>query len=333
MELNNDQFKSKTSIRGVNILYLMSMVLFVTVGAFVQSKSFSVGILITEFLLIAMPTLIYLIFKKGSLKRELRFNRLHIIDAILVVMIFVCGYPVALFINLIGNIFVSMFGKLIASPIPMAGNINEYFLLILIVAGSAGLCEEILFRGLILRGYEGLGMWKSIIFTAALFAMLHMNIQNILGPLLLGIILGYVVYTTNSIYAGMLGHFVNNAISVTITFFLMQLPIFKNAAAQNLTQGTETLGLFVWAIILGFAAVIPGVIVVLCMMALKELNRGKLELQRENNTEFEKQRLRNIIKNPRVSWPIYVSVVLFSFYSVIELAYVVTGRSILDIIF
>lgn len=333
MELNNDQYKSKTSIAGVNILYLICMILFITVGAFVQKRSFNVGILITEFLLIALPTLLYLIFKKGNLKRELRFNRLGLIDAILVVIIFCCGYPVAIFINLVANIFVSLFGKLISSPIPMAGNMNEYFLLLLIVAGSAGLCEEILFRGLVLRGYEGLGMWKSIVFTAVLFAMLHLNIQNIFGPLFLGIVLGYVVYITNSIYAGMLGHFANNAISVSITFFLMQFPIFKNAAAQNLPAGVETLGLFVWAVIFGFIAVIPGIIMVFCMKALKELNSDKQREFIADAAECERLKLRNIIKNPRVAWPIYISIALFCFYSVLELAYVVTGRSILDIIF
>lgn len=332
METNNEQYKSKSTITGVNILYLIAMVLFISVGAFVQSRSFNTGIIITEFLLIALPPLLYVIIKRSSIKRELRFNRLHFVDSLLVIVIFLCGYPIAVFVNLIGNIFVSFFGKLITSPIPVASNINEYFVMLLIVAASAGLCEEILFRGLILRGYEKLGMWRSIIFTAVLFSMLHINIQNIFGPLFLGILLGYVVYITNSIYAGMLGHFVNNGISVSIMFLLMQLPLFKDAAAQNIPAGAETLGLIVWAVIIGIIAVLPSIILVICMRTLKELNKDRTKAVQANIDEIERLGLSGVIKNPKIMWPIYISFAIFCFFSIVQVAYVITGKSIFDII-
>lgn len=332
MEINNDQHKSKTTITGVNIIYLLSMILFITIGAFVQGRSFNIGIIITEFLLIALPVLIYIISRKGSIRRELRFNRLRFVDAVLVIMIFFCGYPVALFINLIPNVILSLFGKLIPSPIPTASNINEYLILLMIVAGSAGLCEEILFRGLVMRGYEKLGMWKSIIFTATLFAILHMNIQNIFGPLFLGILLGYVVHVTDSIFAGMLGHFFNNAISVSLIFLGTQLKLFNPSMAQNIPEGTETLGLFFGAVIMGFIAVLPAILLVFCMKSLKELNTERLGTMQKDETAFEGLKLRNVLKNPKISWPIYISTIIFCFYSIVELAYVITGKSILDMI-
>lgn len=332
LETNNEQHKSKLTISGVNILYLIAMALFISVGSFVQSRSFNIGILITEFILIALPPLIYVIIKRSSIKRELRFNRLHLVDTLLVILIFLCGYPIAMFVNLIGNIFVSLFGKLITTPIPAASNINEYFILLLIVAGSAGLCEEILFRGLMLRGYEKLGMWRSILFTAVLFAMLHINIQNIFGPLFLGILLGYVVYVTNSIYAGMLGHFVNNGISVTMTFLFMQLPLFRNPSTQSLPKGVETLGLIAWAVIFGFIAVLPSIIMVICMKTLKELNKDKIEAVQTDINEAKDLGIRSVIKNRRIMWPIYISFVIFCFFSIVQLTYVITGKSIFDMI-
>jgi len=330
LETNIEQHESKFTINGVNKLYLIAMVLFISVGSFVQSRSFNIGIIITEFILIALPPLLYVIIKRGSIKKELRFNRLHFIDALLVTLIFICGYPIAVFVNLIGNIFVSFFGKLITSPIPIANNINEYFLMLLIVAGSAGLCEEILFRGLILRGSERLGMWKSIIYTAVLFSMLHINIQNIFGPLFLGILLGYVVYVTNSIYAGMLGHFVNNAISVSITFLLMQLSLFNNITAQDLPAGAETLGLIVWAVIFGFVAILPSIILVLCMRKLKGLSKNRIQDVQIDTGKTEGMELQGVIKNPKVMWPIYISFAIFSFFSIVQVAYVITGKSIFD---
>lgn len=331
METNNSGFQSKLNIAGVNVLYLLALILLITVGAFVQQRSFNSGILVTEFILIALPVFLYVLFKKGSLKQELRFNKIYFMDILLTIFIFMCGYPVALFFNLVGNIFVSLFGKLITSPIPFANNFNEYFVLLLLVAGSAGLCEEILFRGLILRGYEKIGKWQSIIFTAILFSMLHINIQNLLGPLFLGVLLGYVVYTTNSIFAGMIGHFVNNAISVTIGYLVMQLPMVRNAQAQSMPAGAELQGLLVLSIPIGIWAAISGLIVVFCMKALNELN-----LERGTNMPMpeaeERQPISRILKNARVAWPLYIGSLIFIFYAILEFTFVITGKSLFELL-
>ena len=333
MVTKSSGFQSKLTLPGVNIIYLLVMVMFITVGGFVQSRSFNSGILITEFVLIALPVLLYVILKKGSIKQELRFNKLGFMNAFLVTLIFVCGYPVAVFVGVIGNLFVSLFGKLIQSPIPFAENFNEYFLLLMIVAGSAGICEEILFRGLIMRGYEKLGKWPSIIFTAVLFSMLHLNIQNVLGTIFLGIVLGYVVYTTNSIYAGMLGHFVSNAIAVSISYVLMQLmPFARNAAEQELPQALMIQGLIMWAVIIGMYATVSGLIMYFCLKSLKEINRDRIITEKKIELETEKQSLSVILKSIKLSWPLYISLAIFVFYVIAEFAFVITGQSIFDLI-
>lgn len=333
LETKSSGFQSKLTLTGVNIIYMLGMVLLITVGAFVQTRNFHSGILITEFVLIALPALTYVILKKGSIKRELRFNKLGFMNALLVTLIFVCGYPVAVFAGVIGNLFVSFFGKLIQSPIPLAENFSQYFVLLMIVAGSAGICEEILFRGLLMRGYEKLGKWPSIIFTAILFSVLHINIQNILGPLLLGIVLGYVVYTTNSIFAGMIGHFVNNAISVSISFVLMRLmPFAQEAVNQDIPQGLMIQGLIMWAVIIGLYAAVSGLIMYFCLKALKEINRDRIAAEKNLELETEKQSLRLILKNIKVAWPLYISLAIFVFYVIAEFAFVMTGRSIFDLI-
>jgi membrane protease YdiL (CAAX protease family) len=310
------------------------MVLLITAGAFVQSRSFNGGILITEFVLIAFPVLLYVILKRSSLKQELRFNKLGFVNALLVALIFIFGYPVALFLSVMGNIFVSFFGKLIQSPVPLAQSFSEYFVLLMIVAGSAGICEEILFRGLIMRGYEKLEKWPNIIFTAVLFSMLHINIQNILGPLFLGILLGYVVYTTDSIFAGMIGHFVNNAVSVTISFVLMRfMPFAEKAAANEVSQALMLQGLIVWAFLIGLYAVVSGLIMFFCIKGLKEINKDRIVSEKKVEPEDEKQTLGKILKNVKVAWPLYISTVIFVFYSILEFTYVITGESIFDIIF
>lgn len=332
MENNQPQLESKLTIKGVNMIYLIAMVLLITVGAFVQTQSFQSGILITEFVLIALPVFFYVNFKKGCLKYELRLNKLHLLDALLVVFIFICSYPVAVFINLIGVIFLSLFGKLIQSPIPIAESFNEYFVLLMIIAGSAGVCEEILFRGLIMRGYEKLGKWKSILFTAVLFSLLHINVQNTLGPLFLGILLGYVVYSTNSIFAGMLGHFTNNALSVTLSYLIMQLPITNMQAAQELPPGAMLQGLLIISIPFGILALLAGTIMIFCLWGLREINSDRNAGNNREHIIEEKQRLRSLLRNIKVSWPLYIALAIFVFFTLIQFTYIATGKSLLDFI-
>lgn len=333
METKGSGFQSKLTLTGVNIVYLLGMVLLITVGAFVQTKNFNSGILITEFVLIALPVLLYVILKKGSIKLELRLNKLGFMNAFLVTFIFLFGYPVAVFVGIIGNLFVSLFGKLIQSPIPFAESLNEYFVLLLIVAGSAGICEELLFRGLLMRAYEKLGKWPSIIFTAVLFSMLHLNIQNVLGTLFLGIVLGYVVYTTNSIFAGMVGHFVSNAVAVSISFVVMRLiPFAREAATQDIPHALMIQGLIIWAVIIGMCATISGLIMYFCLKALKEINSDRITYDKNIELETEKQSLGSVLKNFKVAWPLYISLAIFIFYVVAEFAFVITGQSIFDLI-
>jgi len=54
-------------------------------------------------------------------------------------------------------------GKVVPPNIPVPAGTGEFLLQILSIAGSAALCEELLFRGFIMRAYEGLG-WKRAIF-------------------------------------------------------------------------------------------------------------------------------------------------------------------------
>ena len=60
LELENS---GKMSFFGANFLYMTVMILFITIGYVAQNWNFHYGILVTEFLLIALPTAIYVKIK------------------------------------------------------------------------------------------------------------------------------------------------------------------------------------------------------------------------------------------------------------------------------
>jgi len=317
--------EKKLTIRGANVIYLVSMTLLIVIGSVVQQWDFNYGILITEFILVALPPLLYAMLKKANVKINFRFNKLSISQIALVFTIFISGYFVAVFLNLLGNIVLSLFGELVPPQIPTATNNMEYIVLLLIVAGSAGLCEEILFRGLLLRAYEDLGQWKSIIITSTLFGMLHLNIQNFIGPAFLGILLGYVVYKTNSIFAGMLGHFINNAVSLTLQYVIMRLP-FYNSQSYEAVAGNMTQSLIASSVMFGILALIMGSLMVLSMRALSEPLSEPLSDSDEDGNDFIQTRtMVTILKNLKDSWPIYITTFVFLILSGMQIYSMMKG--------
>ena len=212
--------KKTLSILETNILYLIVGFALITLGAKAQSKEVYTGLLITEYLIILLPTLLYLKLKGYSVKENLRLNKISLKQALLVVLIVIFSYPVAVFFNFIGIIVLSKFTETRANLVPIPSGLMEYLIGFIVIALTPGICEEAMFRGMIMSSYNSLGKRKAIIYSAILFGLFHFNLQNLLGPIYLGILFGIVAYKTNSLFPTIIGHTVNNTIALTIGYFL-----------------------------------------------------------------------------------------------------------------
>ena len=91
--------------------------------------------------------------------------------------------------------------------------------LFLLVAVSPAFCEEAFFRGIVLSGFRRLGQWTAIIATAFLFGLAHASIYRMLPTMALGVLMGYAVWRTRSIFAGMILHMLNNGLIVAMAKF------------------------------------------------------------------------------------------------------------------
>jgi hypothetical protein len=81
-----------------------------------------------------------------------------------------------------------------------------------VVALGAPLTEEPLCRGLFLGGLNArYGLWRAIILSALLFALMHMNPWQFFPTFIMGLVYGWVALATGSIALPILGHFINNA--------------------------------------------------------------------------------------------------------------------------
>lgn len=90
----------------------------------------------------------------------------------------------------------------------------------------APLAEEMVFRGAILRVllkvFDRRWHWLPIVISAVLFGAVHGNMAQFLHAMLLGLLLGWLYYRTNSIVPGVVLHWVNNSIAYVVFNLLPQ---------------------------------------------------------------------------------------------------------------
>ncbi|WP_185871076.1 CPBP family intramembrane glutamic endopeptidase [Blattabacterium cuenoti] len=88
----------------------------------------------------------------------------------------------------------------------------------------APICEEFLFRGIILNGMlkNKIHPIKAILFSSFLFGLTHMNPWQFVGGIFVGSFIGFVYFITSSIIDCILLHMFNNAIALFTMFFLMK---------------------------------------------------------------------------------------------------------------
>ncbi|MBK8982587.1 MAG: CPBP family intramembrane metalloprotease [Ignavibacteria bacterium] len=100
-----------------------------------------------------------------------------------------------------------------------AGSIPEFLMVVLVIAVTPAICEEFLFRGLVLKNFEKfLSASKAIFYSGLLFALFHFHPFNLIPLIILGVYLTFIVYHSGSILTAVVCHFLNNFISATAVY-------------------------------------------------------------------------------------------------------------------
>lgn len=91
----------------------------------------------------------------------------------------------------------------------------------------APLAEEVVFRGAILRTllrmFEQRWHWAAIVISALLFGIVHGNEPQGIHATLIGLLLGWMYYRTDSIFPGVVFHWVNNTVAYLLFNMMPQL--------------------------------------------------------------------------------------------------------------
>lgn len=197
---------------------VLMVFVFIYGESFLDENVFSV-LLINQYVIILIPVLLYMLINRLNFMEVFRFNRIDLLPVILIVLITILAYIPAMMFNNILVYLMQFIGNVPNQPIPIPRNITELITGIAVVAVSPAICEELLHRGILLKAYEQRGSMKAVFITAIFFGIFHFDVTNLFGATFMGLIIGYFVIRTNSIFAGMLAHFLNNFSYEIIQYF------------------------------------------------------------------------------------------------------------------
>lgn len=125
----------------------------------------------------------------------------------------------------------------------MLGSIDyPWFVLILIMAVTPAICEEVVFRGYIQSTFKDKPFWAMALINGLFFAIIHFNAHQFFFAFVAGIFWAYMVYATRSIRAAVISHFIMNASQVSLVWVSVRMMGWLERLGEGLEGFIEQYG-------------------------------------------------------------------------------------------
>lgn len=261
----------------VNWFFLTTILLhvFLVVLLVVFRYTFTLGIA-ANFLvssgMIIIPAFLFLACSGENFQEMLGFHKIKWTTAGMIVIFTFLTMPLTTLINAVSMLFVEnavvqMTPQVMELPFPAT-----FFF----IAVSAPVCEELVFRGFVYRGYRRSGTClQAGLLSAVLFAVGHMNFNQAAYAVVIGIILVLLVEATGSIWASILYHVVFNGYSVCMMY--LSEAIFPHAAdAEVLSAGGEYMESMLYGISMSVFTAVIAASVAVCVFIWIAKNENRL---------------------------------------------------------
>ena len=215
--------------------------------------------------------------KPQTLRERLHYNKVKP-TTILYALIFTwLSMPLTTLINAISMLFVdntvmALSGQILGVAFPV---------MLFFMAVVPAFCEETLFRGIVYGGYRKHGnKFVAVMLSGFLFGVMHMNLNQALYAFAIGVLLALLFEATNSIWPTILFHFVYNAQSCCLMYFVEEIVPGFYSNPDNIAMATETASLYsmIAAYIIIAAIFTP---LAICMLYKIAKNEGRVEQLKE----------------------------------------------------
>ena len=139
-----------------------------------------------------------------------------------------------LFINCVSQLWFilvqCMGGTIPASGVAVPTTVRGLASAVILSAVLPGICEELLFRGLMLSAWEERGSLRAVTTVSLLFTLLHGNLLGIPSEFICGVLLACIVISSGSLFAGMVFHTVFNSTLLIASYWARTVETGAEAA-------------------------------------------------------------------------------------------------------
>lgn len=218
--------KSELDFFKLNLIYAITISLLCIVFAIsylglITSQYFST-FLVQILILLIIPIILYVLLFKPDKKQIFEHLGIKKVNYKVIILSIILG-----FLLFILNMYIAGFSQTI---IYLFGyeNVNSgsaiytmsgFYIDIILTCLLPAICEEILHRGIILRGINRLNKpILAIILSSLFFGFSHLNILQFFYTFILGLFMGIIVLASNSLIPAMIIHFMNNFLSIYISY-------------------------------------------------------------------------------------------------------------------
>lgn len=208
----------------INLIYylcMLSVAVIFVLGYFdIISNSYLSTFLIQGIVMFAIPVMLYSLFISKSLKQTFGDFGFKKITAKVLIYSICLGVVLFFVNNYVADIFYAILSILgYDNSVNVALNVNGIGTEFLLTAIAPGICEEVLHRGMVMRGSQKQNYTRyGLLVSSILFGLMHLNIQQFFYAMILGFLMGIVVIVADSIYPAMIIHFMNNGLSIYFSY-------------------------------------------------------------------------------------------------------------------
>lgn len=236
-----------------------------------------ISVLMTQgYLLLA--ALLYIKVTHRKFGTDLQVKRYKISSFFLSLLLLMVASPMASWLNVLSQLFAKneTSGAIydITQNVPM-------WLAVLIIGCLPGFVEETIYRGILFSAFRKRSVLTGVIISGLSFGLMHMNFNQILYAIYLGIVFALLVEATGSLVSTMILHMLFNALNTSYLYLLPKIyEILGSVSSEyanfdieaELAKTPERGTLYIMLEALAPMAAIGVVLMILILKAIAKIN-------------------------------------------------------------
>ncbi len=212
------------------------------------------GLVAAEWLLLFLPAVLFVVLGRYDFVRTFSLTRPAARGALGGAVLIAGALPLVWLVGWLQSFVLPIPWDLLEGleELVTADTLGRYLWLVTVLAVTPALCEEAVFRGVLLGATRTLEPWRVVVLNGVVFGAFHLSFETVIRFLptaILGMLIAWAVLRTGSIWVGVLMHFLNNASIVTLS----SIPALREAFSDP--QAPPPL----WLVPAGAVLVVAGV--------------------------------------------------------------------------